>query len=305
MGLTAAVYVKFGQPHHVQWTSAFSEGLMRHGIRVKTLNYQPEKVEDADFHVFWAMKASKVIRHCHEMGQPIVCLDRGYTDDRMYFTSINLNGLNGMSELDVSDFSQDSSRCEMHGWRIKERKILGENIIISGQVAGDASLGGINIYDWVDAQVSALNAAGLGDKVFFKPHPLEETEHYPRIQSVQARRLGMDCSMDDAYELARLFLTYSSTVGANAWLNGVPALAASSTSMIFRDQFGDNTPRARQEWLNRISFRQFSEEEFSSGFAWELLANRIIGKAPARKLEAASLPHQPLVERAKNLGLFA
>jgi len=299
--LTAAIYVKSGQEHHVHWTDAFSEGLMRHGIRVRKLEYQPEKIESADIHVFWAMKASKVIRHCREYGQPIVCLERGYTDDRMSVTSINLNGLNGMSELDVSSFSNDNSRCQMHGWRIRERKTHGENIIISGQVAGDASLNGIDIYDWVNAQVSALKALGLGDRILFKPHPLETAPNLHRIQNVEVEKLI--CSMGDAYELAKIFLTYSSTVGGDAWRYGVPALAASPTSMIYQDQFGGNTPCAKQKWLNRISFRQFNEQEFRSGDVWDLHADRIIGQAPRQNLELTP-SQQPVVERAEKSGLF-
>ncbi len=274
--LVAAIYEKPDTRDH-SWTQAFAAGLNRHGIKTKIYPYRTKKVKDADLHVFWALRADSVIEHCRKQGQPFICLDHGFTPDRKDFTAINLNHLNGKSELDVMDLAADDARARKHGWRFRERKGEGDNIIIVGQVSGDRSLEGADIYSWANFKIAELELLGHR-QVQFKPHPREKPEAVHRAESVRAP--VFKGSMEDAFKAAKLLLTYSSTAGAEAWLNGVDAWAASPMSMIYRDQFLPKTPENRQRWLNDISWRQYSKDEMRSGEAWDLLATRIIGKGP-------------------------
>lgn len=279
--LVAAIYEKPGTKDHA-WTRAFAAGLNRHGIQTKTYPYKTDKVKDADLHVFWALRASTVMAHCHAKGQPFIVLDHGFTPDRKDFTAINLNHLNGRSELDVAAFAQDSARCAKHGWGIKPAPAApGQGILIIGQVSGDRSLEGADIYNWANFKIAELELLGHRN-VQFKPHPREKPENLHRIEEVKAPLFKG--SMEDAFAAAKVILTYSSTAGAEAWQNGVAAWAASPMSMIYREQFEPATPARRQRWLNEISYRQYNKEEMRSGEAWDILADRIIGRGPGRAL---------------------
>lgn len=282
--ITAAIYYQaedgFGRP----WTDAFTAGLRRHGVQTNMFDIKAIKseksgpIKDADLHVFWGMRVLRVIEHCRNSGQPIVCLDHGYTEDRQSFTSINLNNLNGRSELCVADLAHDTSRCRQHGWEIKPQRRPGDKIIIAGQVCDDKSLDGTDPYIWANFRIAQLEATGHRGHILFKPHPLEKPISMDRKFEVRAPLF--QGSMEEAYAMASIFHTYSSTVGPSAWLNGLPATAASPVSMIFKDQFAPYSEAGRQRWLNDISFRQFNLAEMSSGLAWELLGHRIIGKTP-------------------------
>ncbi len=297
--LVAAVY-EYDDGYGKPWVDAFSEGLVRHGVAVRNFDYHPRQVEPADMHIFWGMRSTKVIDYCHQQGQTLVCLDFGYTRDRADFASINLNYLNGKSELDVSEFSGDTSRCKMHGWEIQERRNLGEKVIVVGQIYDDMSLDGTDVYGWANFTIAKLEISGDRGNILFKPHPLEKPEAKDRLKGIRVPIF--EGSMTDAFNLAKIFHTYSSTCGPEAWLNGLPATAASPVSMIYKDQFKPSTHANRQAWLNAISFRQFSKAEMRSGMVWELLGKRIIGKAP-RGSTYASLVRRPGVQQGGGMTL--
>ena len=272
------------------WTDAFAEGLRKHGVQTEITNTSPEKVSHSDLHVFWGMRQTKIIEHCRKFGQPFIGLDHGYTADRLDLASINLNHLNGNSQLDVSSWTNDNSRCKSHGWEIKEPSHkLGDKIIIVGQIYNDMSLQGTDIYAWAKMRAAGLEVAGHRGDIFFKPHPKEKPEATDRKYNVGVP--VFEGSMEDAFKIARLFCTYSSTVGTDAWLRGLPAVAASPVSMIFREQFNENTPDNRQKWLNGMSFRQFDLTEIGNGLVWELHKDTILEKAPGE------IPTMSLVDR--------
>ena len=279
--LKAAVYCKPIISHRQPWVMAFTEGLRRHGAQVDELDYHPVVVPDADVHIFWSLRADEVIDHCKATGQPFLCLDRGFTRDRMDFAAINLNGLNGRSELDVTQFSGDSSRCQKNNWTISAPKTSGGKLIIVGQVSSDKSLEGADIYEWAAHKAAELRTAGVQEEILFRPHPLEKERFKSRWKEV-----GVPCSdepIEDVMANAKRFITYSSTAGCDAWMNGIDASAESPISMIYRDQGLPATIENRTRWLNKISFVQYSKDEMSSGEAWEILGSRIIGRSPQKQ----------------------
>ena len=287
--MSALVAVNYSQPtdgYGYPWTTAFADGLKKHGFKIQVESHRfPETgkaVPNADLHVFWGLRIGSVMKHCRKTGQPFICLDHGYTEDRRDFTSINLYHLNGKSQLDVSQFQDDSSRCLQHGWHIKDSpQQRGNKIIVIGQVHDDRSLETTDIYHWAKLQAAKLEAAGHRGNVLFKPHPLEKTVAINRKHEVGVPIF--EGSMEDAFKIAKLFYTYASTVGPSAWLNGMSAYAASPVSMIYKDQFNENTPQNRQKWLNKISFTQYNVEEMADGTAWALLGDKIIGKKPKKQ----------------------
>jgi hypothetical protein len=273
--LTVAVY-KSKNEFIKPWLGVFSKGLARHGYKIKKRENGPTvghlQRHGADIHVFWGMRhAAGILEHCRQTGEVPVCIEHGYTLDRMLFSSINFWGLNGESLLEVPD--NDNSRCIKHNWAIHQRdQTRVKNLtLIMGQVTGDMSLKGTNIYAWARKKYAELESHGHKN-IQFKPHPKEDPEYLE----------GFDLpiyhgTMQDAVTEAGSIVTYSSTSAVDAWLNGVPVRAESPVSMIYKYQ-DDSSADSKTRWLNDISFRQFNKEEFKSGYAWDLCREQLLKK---------------------------
>lgn len=269
---TVAVY-KSKNEFIKPWLRAFVKGLQRHGYKIKqrenNLTVKHLSKHGADIHLFWGLKqASGILEHCKNSGEVPICIEHGYTQDRMLFSSINSWGLNGESRLVVSD--NDNSRCLKHKWAIisRDQSRVTDLTLIMGQVTGDMSLKGTNIYSWARDKHSYLQSQGHKN-IQFKPHPKEDPKY------LQGFELPLyHGTMQEAVTEARQIVTYSSTSAVDAWLNSVPATADSPVSMIYKYQ-NDSADDAKTRWLNDISFRQFNKEEFKSGYAWDLYKEQL------------------------------
>jgi hypothetical protein len=253
---------------------SFMEGLRKHNVQ--TLCFDGDDIIDtADCHVFWGMRYTKIIDHCVETNTPFICLDHGYTHDRDKLVSINLNNLNGKSHLNVNIFSNDNSRCLKHGWEIKPfRSSLGAYDIVIGQIHSDKSLEGNDVYSWADFKSNELRRNRR--LVQFKPHPKEKDGAKDWYTRVSAQPFFGD--MDEVLNFANCIHTFSSNSAVHAWLEGVPATAHTPMSMIW--EYQHQSPDTRQEWLNKISWRQFTMDELSSGYVWDLHKDRILSSKP-------------------------
>lgn len=258
------------------WLKAFAKGLKCHGYKIKERENNPTvshlSNHGADIHLFWGLKqASGILEHCRQTGEIPICIEHGFTQDRMLFSSINYWGLNGESQLIVPN--NDNSRCVKHNWSVLPRNesSVTDLTLIMGQVTGDMSLKGTNIYAWARSKFNELQLQGHSN-IQFKPHPKEDPKYLE----------GFDLpiyqgTMLDAVNEAKIIITYSSTSAVDAWLHSVPATADSSVSMIYKYQ-NDSTEDAKIRWLNDISFRQFNKEEFKSGYAWDLYREQLLKK---------------------------
>lgn len=255
-------------PHHKAWLKSFAEGLDKHNQPYELQECRLEPV-DADLHVFWSMHHPAIIQHCRERGQPFICLERGYVD-RMNFTSVNLNGLNGRSELCLKEFEHNCSRVSKYNWWIKPRETKGRELIIIGQVPGDASLEGQDIHLWAAKAVKHFESYGYAP--LFKPHPLDnQNRGYEEFQGVPVFQGDINQALDQA----DTFVTYSSNAGVDAWLAGVPAIAESPVSMLYKWQTIEGRCEGIKRWLCDLSFRQYNAQEMQKGEAWQILKEKI------------------------------
>ena len=75
--------------HQVTHGDAVRAGLERHGIEVEFASTNEPR--DCDFAVIWGWKQHAVI----DAGRPVLVMERGYIGDRMAYTSMGWNGLDG------------------------------------------------------------------------------------------------------------------------------------------------------------------------------------------------------------------
>jgi capsule polysaccharide export protein KpsC/LpsZ len=260
-------------PHHKEWLGHFADGLRKHGMEYD-ITGDIHTPSIADIFVFWSMRHVTLIDYCRKNSIPFICLERGYID-RMNFASVNLNGLNGRSELNLTEFEGICDRRIKHNWFVKPRIQKGREVIVIGQVNGDASLEGKDAHMWALDALKFFEAKGYAP--VFKPHHLDNQRPYG-CNEFQGYPI-FDGDLNKAIEQACFFVTYSSNAGVDAWLNNVPAVAESPVSMLYKWQTPVGYCLGLNRWLNDLSFRQYNKEEMAKGDAWQILKDRIIPPA--------------------------
>lgn len=257
--------------HHLEWLDAFAQGLTIHG---QNYDIKPHtEYYDADLHVFWSMHHKNIIDECRKRDKPFICLERGYID-RMNFSSINLNGLNGLSELCLRDYQNNIDRINKHKWYIKPRIKEGNLFVVAGQVPHDYSLLGIDTHKWAYDSLRELDSMGFD--VVYKPHPLDNTSY---LQSQYLFNINNEFeffySQDEIKQNIYAVLTYSSNYAVDSWMNGIRALSQSPISMIHKWQTDDGKSYNSKSWLCDLSFRQYNIEEMQKGEAWQIVKQKI------------------------------
>lgn len=241
------------------------EGLRRHGLDVSV--FEPGVVSDCDLAVCWGVKKTAAIAS----GRRALVFERGYVGDRFYWTSVGYDGLNGRA--DFLAYSKDDSRKKMLLAHCPDllkpwRGVSGSYVLVMGQVPGDASLAGIDIFSWYTDTVALLRRAG--HEVRFRYHPL----------AVRARAIPGTItargSLEDAFAGAKWVVTYNSNSAVDAILAGIPTITTDIGSMAWSVtehhpcQITQDEPD-RETWLNDLAWCQWSPEEIRNGDFWDHL----------------------------------
>jgi len=251
---TALLLVRSGLAHHVKWADAFAEGLERHGIRpVISTAWAP-----SDLLVVWGVRAQYEFELQRRYGQ-ICVLERGYLGDRFEWTSVSFGGgLNGWGEFRGPSYR---ARFEEHfghlfkPWRTHDAG----DVLICGQVAGDASLVDCDIEKFYVRARTAFEAQG--HTVRFREHPAS-----------LASRLAPRRSLADDLATARCVVTWNSNSAVEAVLAGVPAVVMNRGGMawpVAGHELALPPKPDRTAWAHRLAWCQWREFEMRSGACWD------------------------------------
>jgi hypothetical protein len=115
-------------------------------------------------------------------------------------------------------------------------------------------------------------------KILIRPHPKDPSNLisnlkllFPDVEFSTSESIYQDLSR------SWCMITYSSTSSVESVLYGVPTItldtSAVSAEVTFHslDDIESNVNFSRNNWLKKIAFMQWSEEEIKSGYVWELL----------------------------------
>ena len=260
-----AIHCQPGLDHHFQYAELFAEGARKHGHDVEIVRgFHPL---NRDLALVWggSPRTKPVVDAQIAAGRPYITMERGFVGDRMKYTSIGLNGFNGLANY--PDALELSPRFEipMDTWKPGK-----ELIVIMGQMAGDASLRGVDIRPWYHEMAEeAGDVFGKKFKVVFRAHPLDKSGWHP----ANAPRIGG--ALDKVLRRAKGVITYSSTSAIDSLFAGVPVMAANEVSMAY--DVAANTVKElknmkepdRGKFALNLSYCQWTEEEIASGKAWE------------------------------------
>jgi hypothetical protein len=158
-----------------------------------------------------------------------------------------------------------------------------EHILIALQVPNDASLGGINITKWAYELVVSIR--GCTEKTVLIRTP-QITRPFDEYYMRKIAEMSNVCFQSGSYEnlsstlTSSLFTcTYSSGLGIDSVLHGIPVVVFSQGSFVFElstslhDAIeGKYFMPERTSWLEKMSWREFSVDDISSGLAWSVVS---------------------------------
>lgn len=275
--------------HHAQALKKLYEGIRKDGAvsveESNDLTYTP-----CDVAVFFGSWKNRPKRQHHKLKLSIIeqhkkdfimletpLLGRQMTDLHTYYRI----GVNGFL-ADTGNFNnkdRDSSRWEILkkdlNLELKPYKTDGENIIIALQLPGDASLRGVDIYSW--ALKTAQNIRKHTDrKIIFRKHPLEKKIKNPEILKIKNSSLSANPLQKDL-ENARALVSFTSGVAIDSLIDGIPSYGLNPGSFIHELHENslssiENPPKPdRTQWINNLSYCQWSVEEMEQGLVWNHL----------------------------------
>ena len=229
------------------------DGFKRHGTQL---------VEpcDADVILCWGYKDPKMVNS----SKPVIVLERGYVGDRMYWTSVGLNGINRKGNFIHRDMPSDRwdmyfDRLHLEPWKNNEDGY----ILITGQNHKDANTVGI---DLKREYYNLYNECSGRRKTLFRPHPgrmgeLVVPNNVPTTRGVYEEELR------NAY----CVVSFSSNSLVDAMMMGIPVVSLDDRAMVWDitgHSLDDLRRPNRQQFINNLMYRQWTPDEISNGDMW-------------------------------------
>ncbi len=264
-------------PHQRAYAELMKDGLCKHGIEVRRGKFGIP--EPCDFAVVWGFRQHVVM----EKAPHTLVMERGHVGDRMKWTSLGWDGLGGNGRYPIPATTGADIRWRwffgnlMKPWRPTKS---GKYALVCGQVPGDAAVRDINISNWI-TETCRIVHHDWNLPVVYRPHPLTLQLGYPELVAPDGTRISRNGALADDLIDAAVAITYSSTAGVEIVLAGVPLVALSKGSMARDVATHDLTPGLfrpdRTKWAHRLAYTQWSNEEISSGIAWDFVRTRLNG----------------------------
>lgn len=242
---------------------AAAAGFRRHGFDPQLVPVgQPAP---CDLAVCWGVKKLPEMAS----GRRALILERGYLGDRLNtWTSVGFDGLNGRA--DFRNAGADSSRWDRHFAATMKPWLepsSGDYVLVLGQVAGDASLRGLDVDRWAAQTMLQLRSRGI--PALFRPHPQA---------AVGARVVNLPRAEGDlaaVLDRAMWAVTYNSNSGVDAVMAGIPTVAIDAGSMAWpvtgRVPYLEPPTPDRARWGAELAWTQWTLAEIKNGDAWDHL----------------------------------
>jgi hypothetical protein len=206
----------------------------------------------------------RVIQEHKKNGGDCLILETGYInrgDGPTNHYALGWNGLNGRADFKNKNSPSDRSLgVALKPWRD------GDYVLLAGQVPWDASVDFTNHREWLEEAANNIRAVS-GREIVFRPHPKGDL---PSIDGCRYSKgpLGQDLLN------AHCVVTFNSNTGVDAVIDGVPVFAFDVGAMTYpianKNWLKLENPEKpdRRQWLNDLSYCQWTPDEMRSGEAW-------------------------------------
>ncbi|MEP3524546.1 MAG: DUF6716 putative glycosyltransferase [Hyphomicrobiales bacterium] len=213
--------------------------------------------------IIWSWKQLQVIAAQQTQGNHLLVLERGFIQPRNDWVSLSWDGFNGRGYFPKApDSGQRFEKYFSHHLK-PWRKPSGNRALLIGQVPGDASLEGADMYCWLQDTVQKLKA--MGASIIFRPHPNAQT-------ATPEGTVLASGSLQQAFDNCDFVVTFSSTTAVEAVLAGIPTVIFSDGSVAapMGSRFLDEPLKYpdRTQWCHDLAWRQWTLHELADGTAW-------------------------------------
>jgi len=268
------VYIPKEPADHVLHLNALAEGIPGAKIIPLEYGYSP-----SDIAVVFGVgkrqvpashaRGAIIYEHRYRTRKPIVILERGFVRRGEYY-GVALDGLNGLGYFGNENSPPD--RWEKLDYEIKPWKDGGDYVLVCGQVPWDASVQHVDHVHWCRETVERIK--GLEIPVKFRPHPLVRGKVNFMLDESES-------TWEQDLAGARAVVTFNSTSGALAVLDGIPIFAADPGSIAYpiankeltRESLENPDRPNREQWAYDLAYAQWTAEEMKTGEPWERIHN--------------------------------
>lgn len=278
------------QPNHKKALEYFFEGLSNDSSISSELSAETV-YSDCDVAIFFGSWKNRRKREHHRIkldilekhNKPFIMLEtpllgREITENHSHYRIGVNHFLADEGNFNNNNRSQDrwnilSQRLNL---TLEDYKTGGNTILVALQLPGDASLRGIDIVDW--ARETAKEIRKYTDRqIIFRPHPgHKQRSDLKKLTEIENSKISKNTLRKDL-EDALASVTYTSGMAVDSLLAGVPCFAMDSGSFVY-DLMGsdlsniENPPKPdRIQWINNLSYCQWSMEEIQEGLPWNHL----------------------------------
>ena len=206
-----------------------------------------------------------VVHEQKKHGLDTIIIETGYLNrgaGAHHHYAVGLNGLNGRADFKNKNSPGDrAAQFKVKPWREN-----GNHILVCGQVPWDASVDHIDFQKWAQHIVEVTN--GLTDRpIIYRSHPLGKTP--APFGSRPSQNYWLEDDLKDCW----CVVTFNSNSGVDAIMAGVPAVAMDEGSMILPvsttiSQINAPSKPDREQWLNDLSYAQWTPDEIAAGLTW-------------------------------------
>jgi hypothetical protein len=164
------------------------------------------------------------------------------------------------------------------------------HILLMLQLPGDASLRGVNIYEWAEYVIDKIRQS-TNKNIRIRPHPLVNTrpgdEFYEFFWKLTSRGVkaieysnSKEITLEEDLRSASCSIAFSSGSSIDSILNGIPTIACDPGNFAYEisSNFPEDATNPKKansdevkEWLGRLAYHQWSVEEMYSGDPWKHL----------------------------------
>ena len=277
---------------------ALAQGIKRHLSDAKiSFHDASEKTDKCDIRTFWGMPKqignygkymqSKIDSH----DGPFIVTERGFVK-RDKYSLVGVNGINGFAEYNNKNC--DSDRWNQLETELKPWKKEGNTVVIVGQTPIDCSHSHINLQKWYKKVYEDIKKVHKG-KIVFRPHPgrrdvrirrygpWHKMSSDPPMKDITiwesdrnvARWLRREfVTGEEVFRKAKCLVTFSSNLGVDATIAGVPVISWDRMSMTYDlvkndlDGVKNIHKPDRTQWANDIAYCQWNIKEIENGEAW-------------------------------------
>jgi hypothetical protein len=234
---------------------------------------QYELPADTEVYLQWGYKLTNAMETAMARGIPYIILDGSYFRDfqehALDAITISINGFHGLG-LDV-DMGKRRPRPkpELKPWRDEPEDGV---CYVYNQLQKDRATMQADMDAW--STRSAVEATErFGKKAIIRPHPKMINPWEPPLPL-----------LEDTFKEAHVAITWTSTVGVTALIEGVPTVAMHPASPAYGGCPSNIERRTidRDEWMHKLSYRQYQTHDLDAAWAYiELCMPEAVKQAKA------------------------